>query len=149
MRRAFFLLLLCIACSEENEDIVVLPDACANVVSTYEITLDTSGCNVDIESKLGVNSRYDEQIVGNKRLITFNNIANHPVGNFPRAGNPNTISANVHSVEITINPQVTTSFNSAKGYDLGILSSGVAIDPFTAKFLLTAPNPTAVGMKRR
>ena len=116
MRKAFILLLLCIACSEENEDIVVLPEACANVVSTYDITLDPSGCNVDIESKLGVNSRYDEQIVGNKRLITFNNIANHPVGNFPRAGNPNTISANTHSVETTINPQAAATFTSAKGY---------------------------------
>jgi hypothetical protein len=141
MRKAFVILLLCIACSEETEDIVVLPDACANVVSTYDITLDTSGCSVDIESKLGVNSRYDEQIVGNKRLITFNNIANHPVGNFPRAGNPNIISANTHSVETTINPQAAATFTSAKGYDFGILSSGVAIDPFTAEFFMNGNQP--------
>ena len=88
MRRAFFLLLLCIACSEENEDIVVLPDACANVVSTYEITLDTSGCTVNIKSKLEVNSRSAETIIGKKRIITFNNLSNNPIDNFPTPGTP-------------------------------------------------------------
>lgn len=143
MRKFFFLLLLCMSCSEGSDDSVVdtPPDACANVVSTYSIVLSSADCDVDIETTLGVSSQYDEQIVADKRQISFNNIANHPVGAFPRRGNPNTISANNHTVEMTINPQASNTFTPAKGYDFGILFSGVAMDPFTAEFFMNGSQP--------
>lgn len=140
MKKIFLLILFCVACSKDNdtsspEDTTEpVAEACADVTSTYSLTLDASECDVDIQTTLGVSSVYTEEIVGNKRQITFNNIANHPVGKFPRAGNPNTISVNSHSVEMTINPEAAASFTSGQGYDFGIFFSGVAIDPFTAEF---------------
>lgn len=130
------LLLFCFACSEGKDDTVIVmePEVCMEVISTYNITLNAFDCNVDIEAKLGVSSQYTETFVGDKRRITFNNIANHPVGEFPRRGNPNTIAANTHTVEMTLSPQAASSFQSAKGYDFGVLFSGVAMDPFTAEF---------------
>ncbi|MDG1823136.1 MAG: YHYH protein [Flavobacteriaceae bacterium] len=140
MKKIFLLILFCVACSKDNGNSTIddntdpTVEACADVTPTFSLILDASECDVDIQTTLGVSSVYTEEIVGNKRQITFNNIANHHVGRFPRAGNPNTISANSHSVEMTINPAAATSFKSAKGYDFGIFFSGVAIDPFTAEF---------------
>ena len=109
------LLLFCFACSEGKDDTVIVmePEVCVEVISTYSITLNTSDCNVDIEAKLGVSSQYTETFVGDKRRVTFNNIANHPVGEFPRRGNPNTIAANTHTVEMTLSPQASSSFQYA------------------------------------
>ncbi len=60
---------------------------------TYTINLDPTTCQVDIEKKLGTTSLYKEVINEEKGLreITINSIAEHNVGAFPNAGNPNTI----------------------------------------------------------
>ena len=55
------------ACSKDNdtsspEDTTEpVAEACADVTSTYSLTLDASECDVDIQTTLGVSSVYTEQ----------------------------------------------------------------------------------------
>lgn len=136
--------LLCItlfaACQkEEGDGEEVMPtENCTSVSSTFTINLDPNECNVDIEAILGKNSQYSESINGATRSITINGIANHNVGTFPRNGNPNTIGEAIQSFSMTTEPSIANSVTNGQGYDVAILFSGVAVDPYTAEFFLTS-----------
>ncbi|MEZ5002195.1 MAG: YHYH protein [Chitinophagales bacterium] len=115
-------------------DDAVIESNCANTVSVFTIDLDPSNCPVDIETALGTSSKYNESINGTTRTIMINGIANHHVGSFPNAGNPNTISVANETYEMTTQPVAATSITYGQGYSSGILFSGVALDVFTAEF---------------
>ena len=140
------LLLLSIpmACSSED-DTVTTDDAqltdddpavadCSNTSSIFTIDLDPSGCTVDIQNSLGVTSQYEETVSGTTRTITINGIANHNVGTFPNAGNPNTIGTATETFTMTTEPALASQVTFGQGYTFGVLFSGVAVDPYTAEF---------------
>ena len=102
---------------------------------TYTINLDASQCDIDIQEKLNTKSVYEEKISLKKqvRTITINHIANHQVGVFPNSGNPNRIKPFKFSKSIPLNPQIASHPTIARGYDTGILFSGVSIEPTLIK----------------
>jgi hypothetical protein len=118
--------------SKPNNDTTSSPTTAC--VDTFQISLEASTCPVDIQTVLGVPSVYTETIVGDKRQIDFNGVANHNVGTFPNSGNPNTIAARPTSVQVPLVPAPAAELTSAAGYDFGVLRSGCAVDPFTAEF---------------
>ena len=158
---SFFLLFLLIACSN-NDDTDTLdtsdtdnttntePDntdnsntnPCSDVTSTFDITLDPDGCEINIESALGVISLYQETIEGSTRKITVNSVASHLVGGFPNPGNPNTIAAVQKSLEMPAEPAIAENTTSSKGSAFGVMFSGVVLDPFTGEFFTRSNGTT-------
>tara|TARA_R110002050_G_scaffold290260_1_gene443773 strand:+ start:101231 stop:102187 length:957 start_codon:yes stop_codon:yes gene_type:complete len=115
-----------------------------NTVScTSDIVLDPSvgSCN----ETLTFTHQYTETISGTTRTITSNSIPAHKVGLFgrvPGALNPNAITEQNETYQITTNPVIASSFTSlvsATGanvgpqYSFGILFSGVELDPIPAE----------------
>lgn len=105
---------------------------------TFLINLDPSTCAVDIEAKLEKSSVYKEVINKRKKVrkVEINGIASHNVGAFPSRGNPNTIKEVKQSFSIPLEPAMAKRKTPGKGYDTGVLFSGVSIDPFTAEFFI-------------
>ena len=123
------------SCSQDDE-ITDNPETidCSNTESVFDINLTTSGCDIDIQTVLGVTSLYSESIVGSTRNISINGIANHNVGVFPNAGNPNTIAVSNDEFSVTTNPSLSSNTTIGQGYNTAVLFSGVTVDPYTAEF---------------
>lgn len=69
------------------------------------------------------------------RTIKSNGLPNHPTGEFPNAGNPNTISAQTYSFTLPVSPirsGTATTYNVPQPF--GIAVNGVKIDPFAAEW---------------
>ena len=134
------------SCSKDEDAFTDISDEIDNPIdnenctgiSTFTINLDPNECTVNIESSLGVSSQYTETVNGTTRTIIINNIANHQVGVFPRNGNPNAISEQSHTYTLSTNPSLAGSTTSVQGYDMGVLFSGVSIEPHTAEFFETS-----------
>lgn len=71
---------------------------------------------------------------GNKRIIESNGLPNHETGQFPRRGNPNTISAQSYHFEVPLEPREASSPIDARGYQLGVALNGIKFDTATAEF---------------
>ena len=113
---------------------------CEGTSDTYLIDLDPSNCTVDIQTTLGVNSMYQEQVSGANRVINTNSIPNHNVGQFPNSGNPHTITEINSTYTIvaspTANSEVTllTTANGIPRYRVGVLYNGILLAPIAAEF---------------
>ena len=108
-----------------------------------DVVLDTSigPCGVT----LSLPHAYSETISGTTRMISANSIPEHmvgPFGNESGALNPNAISEQNESYEITTTPSAaasltpllsTTGANAGPAYSFGILFSGVEVDPVPAE----------------
>jgi hypothetical protein len=68
------------------------------------------------------------------RSLTSNGIPDHDVGNFPNAGNPNTISEQSVSARFTLSPVATSTATTLGGPRgaVGYILNGVKMDPDTA-----------------
>ncbi len=132
---------LIMACSsddsatEDDQDGTATLD-CSDTSSLFTINLDPEDCSIDIQSQLGVNSRYTESISGNTRTIGINGVADHLVGEFPNGGNPNTIAEASQTFSMTTEPELANDITIGQGYTFGVLFSGVAVDPYTAEFFV-------------
>ncbi|MEZ4887331.1 MAG: YHYH protein [Chitinophagales bacterium] len=106
----------------------------------YLIHLDAQECGIDIEGKLKQKSLYEETIdeAQDKRIIHINGIASHHVGEFPNEGNPNTIHEHEWTFSVPLHPKMAAQTTSGKGFDTGVLFSGVTIDPFTGEFFIAS-----------
>ena len=107
-------------------------DHCARPV--FSINLNAVDCMVDVEALTGQNGVYIEAFSGKTRTATINGIANHPVGEFPNSGNPNTIAPFNETFIMTTAPEVSGFPMSGQGYTFGVLFSGVSMDPYTDEF---------------
>ncbi|MBU6454410.1 MAG: YHYH protein [Cyanobacteria bacterium REEB67] len=65
------------------------------------------------------------------RYIESNGIPNHPTGQFPNQGNPNTISPQSYKRRVPLSPQ--PGHGEHRGYDFGVAVNGVMFDPGTAE----------------
>ena len=121
-----------------DEDMV--QSACMGTSDTYLIDLNASNCTVDIESVLGINSLYNEQVSGSNRVINTNAIPNHKVGQFPNMGNPHTITEIHSSYSIAVSPTANSSVtlltndNGFPHYRFGVLFNGILLAPIAAEF---------------
>ena len=126
-----------LACSADDSEETVVDESansidCTSVESTFSINLDPNECTVDL-SPISI---YVEtvDIGSDSRSITINGIPDHMVGDFPNAGNPNTISEQNDVYIVDLSPSYSGSSQTAQGYEFGVLFSGVTMDPFTAEF---------------
>ena len=111
------------AFSQEPED---------TTTSTFKIFLSADLCDVTLK----YDTKYSEKVDSIKgvRIIDANGIPDHQTGAFPNHGNPNTISPQTAHYEIPLVPTVSEEKISAKGKRIGVLFSGVEVDPFTNEF---------------
>jgi hypothetical protein len=79
-------------------------------------------------------SRSQWGCVNGNRELSANGVPDHPVGTFPNAGNPNTISALTVSAEYSLTPVQTTTVTTLGGPrgSTGYVLNGVKIDAGTA-----------------
>jgi hypothetical protein len=79
-------------------------------------------------------SRSQWGCVNGNRELSANGVPDHPVGTFPNAGNPNTISALTVSAEYSLVPVQTTTVTTLGGPrgSTGYVLNGVKIDAGTA-----------------
>jgi hypothetical protein len=105
---------------------------------TFSVT-DGIKCTKTLRQK----NKVTESIQGQYRVIKSNAIPNHIVGNFPNAGNPNTISAQNKTYKIPAKPQKAEKLTSvsAEGfgrgfpaYEFGVALNGVKLEPTAAEF---------------
>ncbi len=70
---------------------------------------------------------------GGYRYISSNGIPDHAPGNFPNAGNPNSISAQNHRFRVTLTPQLTETSTPTRPA-FGVALNGVPFEPGTAEY---------------
>lgn len=140
----FIFSILVSSCNKDDDDDTTTQTTtgdCNNTASVYSIDLDPANCTVDIENSLGTTSNYNESVNGSTRTITVNNVASHHVGTFPNSGNPNTIAAISETYSMTTNPSPANNVTYGQGYTMGILFSGVVVEPFTGEFFISNNGP--------
>lgn len=81
-----------------------------------------------------LSSYYSSKIEGEWRVLSFNAIPNHKVGQFPNAGNPNKISEQSFTVKVPATPQYTGVATRVK--EPGVAVNGVPFDPGAGEFYL-------------
>lgn len=96
-------------------------------------------------SYLLMNETYGTEVVvtvdGGLRTIEANGIPDHETGEFPNAGNPNSISAQSYSYSFPLNPDPAagvTVYNIPQPF--GIAVNGVVLDPYAAEWYQNDPN---------
>jgi hypothetical protein len=77
---------------------------------------------------------------GSYRVIRANGIPNHPVGQFPGPGNPNTISAQNYTFRMPLHPITNASFTDIRNQAIGVAINGIPFDPGTAETWKNDPN---------
>lgn len=93
-----------------------------NYYSNYTITNATYGTETNVV------------IEGDYRIITTNALPNHATGEFPRKGNPNTISAQKKTYKIPLKPTFTGTAKWAR--EPGVALNGVKFEPETAEMIM-------------
>lgn len=73
-------------------------------------------------------------IEGDYRVMTTNALPNHETGEFPRKGNPNTISAQSKTYKIPLKPTFTGTAKWAR--EPGVALNGVKFEPETAEMVI-------------
>jgi hypothetical protein len=71
---------------------------------------------------------------GTFRYIKSNGIPNHPTGEFPNAGNPNTMSEQPYLFRVAREPKTTTSITALGMYPFGVAINGIPFDPGANEF---------------
>lgn len=79
-------------------------------------------------------------VEGNYRVIQANGLPNHPTGNFPNRGNPNSIRAQDYRFRVPLHPQTNATFSTLERQPIGVAVNGVVFDPGTAEFWKNDPS---------
>src|SRR5262245_7206487 len=86
-----------------------------------------------VTTRIGTN-RVSITITGGERVIAANGLPDHTPGEFPRRGNPNTISAQDYHFQVPFHPQIAAQPRRANGAWFGVALNGVPFEPGTAEF---------------
>jgi hypothetical protein len=93
-------------------------------LDSYELTSVEFGTDVSVS------------VDGTNRIMEANSLANHDVGEFPRTGNPNTISAQNNTYTFPLNPTYIGTPQFAR--EPGVAINGVKFEPQTAERVVCA-----------
>jgi hypothetical protein len=86
-----------------------------------------------VETRIGTN-RVTITVTGGERLVSANGWPDHQPGDFPRPGNPNSISPQNYNFHLPAHPEIA-SHPTPVGHSLfGVALNGVPFDPGTAEF---------------
>ena len=133
---SIFLFLSC----DKNDDESSIDPNC----TTDQVLDDMRGeCNITLQ----FTNRFQESVSGSTRTISANSIPNHRVGLFGGGSgslNPNAISEQSETYNISFNPTISSSFtslistsgtgqNAGPQYSFGVLLNGVELDPIAAE----------------
>lgn len=133
-KKLAFILLFFTACEEENE-IASEELLCEGAYTTSKVMTDISEEIYNDDPSVQAYSRYSWSSDGSNRILTGNGIPNHPVGVFPNADNPNTITEQNVNASFTFCPVVTSSEGVQVGGPGGVIAyaiNSVKFDPATA-----------------
>jgi YHYH protein len=73
-------------------------------------------------------------VTGGERIVTANGWPDHTPGEFPRPGNPNSMSSQNYTFHLPANPAVAAQPTPAGHSLFGVALNGVPFDPGTAEF---------------
>eukprot|EP00112_Aurelia_sp_Birch-Aquarium-sp1_P001247 Seg11286.5 transcript_id=Seg11286.5/GoldUCD/mRNA.D3Y31 product="hypothetical protein" protein_id=Seg11286.5/GoldUCD/D3Y31 len=79
-------------------------------------------------------AKVEIKLVGDKRVIEANGIADHTTGKFPNRGNPHSIEAQSYKYQIPAKPKVANKLTALGRQPFGIAVNGVPFDPGTAEY---------------
>ena len=128
------ILLFFTACEEENET-TSEELLCEGAYSTSKVMTDISEEIYNDDPSVQAYSKYSWSSDGSKRILSGNGIPNHPVGVFPNADNPNTITEQNVNASFTFCPVVTSSEGVQMGGPGSVIAyaiNSVKFDPATA-----------------
>ncbi|MEM6772954.1 MAG: YHYH protein, partial [Bacteroidota bacterium] len=143
---AFSLLVLfvCLGCQDDDDVFAPIDTTvdCADETSVFTITLTTDGCTTDAAAALNTPSLYEVTDQGTTSQIRINSIPSHLIGRFPNSGNPNAVAVQNTTYTVPNSPTVADDATYGQGWIGGVLSSGVAIETFTAEYFVGSTGVT-------
>jgi len=86
-----------------------------------------------VTTRIGTNS-VSITVTGGERIIRANGWPDHKPGEFPRPGNPNTLSTQSYNFHLPTHPEVVAQPTSAGHALFGVALNGIPFDPATAEF---------------
>jgi hypothetical protein len=86
-----------------------------------------------VETRIGTN-RVALTVTGGERIISANGLPDHQPGEFPRPGNPNSISSQNYNFHLPAHPEIAAHPTPAGHALFGVALNGVPFDPGTAEF---------------
>ncbi|NUM52992.1 MAG: YHYH protein [Candidatus Hydrogenedentes bacterium] len=98
------------------------------------------GCMAAYAAEGNVEPHVSITVQGDYRYIQSNGIPNHPTGQFPNRGNPNTIAPQQHTYRVPARPQIAERVTPLRRMPFGVALNGVPFDPGTAEFWNRDPN---------
>src|SRR5438045_2251202 len=105
----------------------------ACLLSLLEANLNGQNNSDHVLARIGTN-RVSITITGGERVMQANGLPDHSPGQFPRRGNPNTISAQQYSFHFPLEPKMAAQPVPARHGIFGVALNGVPFDPGTAEF---------------
>jgi hypothetical protein len=106
---------------------------CLAIGSSAQLRARRNASQDGVTTQIGTN-RVTITVVGGERVISANGWPDHKPGEFPRPGNPNSISPQNYNFHLPEHPQVTAQPVSAGHSLFGVALNGVPFDPGTAEF---------------
>jgi hypothetical protein len=85
-------------------------------------------------SKPAFNNEVKITVENGVRIIRSNGIPNHPTGQFPNRGNPNTISPQRYEFRVPADPKIADHTTPLRMQPFGVAVNGVVFDPFAAEW---------------
>ncbi len=111
--------------------------------STSTASVDCPYSESTYEATYGLTSMASWTCTSSSRTLTANGLPDHPVGTFPNANNPNTISAQSVSFSATLSPSQASSDTAGGENALSYALNGVKFDPATAGTCPTGATSTS------
>jgi hypothetical protein len=96
-------------------------------------TLASRGDTNRVETRIGTN-RVTITVIGGERVVSANGLPDHQPGDFPRPGNPNSISSQNYNFHLPAHPEIAAHPTPAGHALFGVALNGVPFDPGTAEF---------------
>ena len=126
---------------EEEEAIASFHSSSFNGItidaSVQDFIHDTNTANQGLPASTIAANNADNEVMmwidDGKRHIKANGIPDHTPGQFPNAGNPNTIAVQDYTFEIPLTPSLAPNITERGGV-FGIALNGVPFDPGTAEY---------------
>lgn len=128
---AIMILAALTACSSDNDNTSATTGSAG---STDGVLCDYTDVTFNDSASVNDTSRSTWTCTDSSRVLTANGLPDHPTGDFPNTGNPNTISAQSVSATYTLAPTATTTATEMGGPrgPQGYVLNGVKIDAGTA-----------------